>query len=95
LGTPIHFAIKKQFSDPNLIKKMINKGIDPNSTDLYGCTTLLSAFMCFNKDRDKYEQICDILLQNGCNPNLRDLQGMTCLLVAAKRNDKSAIKYAI
>lgn len=95
IGTPIHFAIKRLICDSHLIKKMINHGVNPNSLDSTGRTTLHTAFNYFSKDKNRFELVCDTLLFHGCNPNLRDYQGMTALLTAARRNDKTAIKYAI
>ena len=95
IGTPIHFAIKRFIADASLTKKMINHGVNPNSLDSTGKSTLHTCFNHFSKDKTRFEQVCDTLLFHGCNPNLRDYQGMTALLTAARKNDKSAVKYAI
>lgn len=66
----LNFAIIN--GDPGLVELMISKGAVILNKDKEGNTALHVVFLNFNKDRVKYGNIAQILLESGCSPNVRN-----------------------
>lgn len=71
-------------SDLDKIKKIIDKGVDIDGFDEYGCTSLLSAVSSFSLDSVSKVRI---LLEAGANPNLGDDDGDETPLMRAIKDD--------
>jgi len=67
----LHIAV--QCGAENIVKALIEKGIEVDSTDKYGKTPLMIAMIDYSDDR----KIIDMLLENGANPCHKAKSGMS------------------
>lgn len=75
--------------DKNLMKKIIDKGIEIDAQDINGFTCLYWAA------RYKWAHIVDFLIENGANPNIGDKAGYGPIHVAGQINNVDLLKVLV
>ncbi|KAF9874417.1 ankyrin repeat protein [Colletotrichum karsti] len=78
----------------NVVRDLIDLGVDPNHYDKYG-NTVLMAFVAQLPEDDDYKKpvaILEFLIQAGANINARNRSGETALHIAVRRGKKLAMR---
>ena len=71
------------------VKKLLENGEDPNSTDIWGHTALMSAAWSGRKE------VIEVLLSNGAALDVKGPSGMTAFLYAVNKGHTSTVKQLI
>lgn len=77
LGTSLHIAVVYQLI--NVVKKLLQKGADPNLTDAIASTPLHKVIEIYTKNEDISFETIQLLLKYGANPNLMNKNRKTPL----------------
>ena len=87
--TPLHFAIKQEHADEELVRMLIERGIEIDAKDCQDRTALhFAANYC-------HHEISLMLLKNGSNVNLKDSELKTPLHFAIESGSCAVIEYLI
>ena len=78
-----------------IIKKLLQKGADPNATDLISSTPLHKVIEIYTKDENLSFEIIKLLLKYGGNANLMNKNRKTALQIAIDEKKIEAIKAII
>lgn len=85
--SPLHKAVIYNFKD--IVKYLLEWGLDPNSRDKDGMIPLHHAANIGNKE------ICEMLMEYGSELDTKDYYGITPLHVAVKKNHISIVMFLI
>lgn len=75
--TLLHSFLRKKFTNPSFVVKLLELGYKVDSLDNYNQTPLYYAI------RTRSVEICSVLIENGANVNHKDFTGSTPLHAAA------------
>lgn len=89
-----HFIAHQSSYDVNIIKRLHKAGMSLESRDKKGNTILHILFTAYYPNYLTYYQTIDYLLSSGFNPNFKNNDGYTPLLIAAKLQQRHAVKFA-
>jgi len=78
-----------------IIKKLLQKGADPNATDQIASTPLHKVIEIYTKDETLSFEIIKLLLKYGANANLMNKNRKTALQIAIDEKKIEAIKAII
>ncbi len=81
------FDMAVTYNNIEMVKYLIEQGIDVNKTDRRSGFTSLMAAACFGRN-----EIVQLLLTSGADKNLVDSKGFTAIDFARKMNKKSILK---
>ena len=80
------FDLAVTYDNITIVKYILEKGIDVNSTQRRSGFTSLMAASCYGRF-----EMAKLLLENGANQNMQDLKGFTAIDFARKMNKKSIL----
>jgi hypothetical protein len=89
----LHKAIR--IREPILTEKLLDMGIDIDSSDDQGATCFHVLFNCFTKNFHKCALIGDILLTRGCKLNVFNMDSWAPVHIAARRASKECLLWII
>eukprot|EP00826_Nyctotherus_ovalis_P011752 TRINITY_DN13064_c0_g1_i10.p1 TRINITY_DN13064_c0_g1~~TRINITY_DN13064_c0_g1_i10.p1 ORF type:complete len:412 (+),score=98.42 TRINITY_DN13064_c0_g1_i10:77-1312(+) len=94
LGNPFHIAVMK--TDVWLVKELLKRGVDPNSTASASLNTPLHCLMSiFDKFPEKAGMIAETLLISHADPNLKNQEGWAPLHTIIKQEQFKAMKWVV
>ena len=89
----LHKAIRMR--NPELVKRLINMGVNVNSTDDQGSSPFHILFATFTKQLSKCALIGDFLLEKDCSVNTFNNDNWAPIHIAARRASKECLLWII
>ena len=89
----LHKAIRMR--NPELVKKLINMGVNVNATDDQGSSPFHILFAAFTKQLSRCALIGDFLLEKGSSVNLFNNDNWAPIHIAARRASKECLLWII
>lgn len=90
-GSALNIAVSK--SEPKLVSKLLDAGLDPNTPDYKGNTSLHSLFEVFDKQKHRNCIIGNLLLSRGAVLNLENNDKWTAMHLCVKEKQIEAVKW--
>ena len=90
-GSALNIAVLK--SEPKLVLRLLNAGLNPNTVDFKGNTCLHSLLEVFDKQKHRNTLIGDLLIQFKVSHNAENNEKWTPAHLAAKEKQLCAIKW--